>query len=108
MIQKSRIVNPLLERLFDVGPFDSPPKRGGIGCRQNVLRGRGLAIPLHHTSISNQWPFPSAPESARTLPKVLEMQRAKRCPESPSLCWTMMVILVGLAGYGVALFIAKF
>ena len=52
--------------------------------------------------------FPSAPESARTFPKVLEMQRAKRCPESQSLCWTMMVILVGLAGYAVALFIGKF
>jgi hypothetical protein len=36
------------------------------------------------------------------------MQRAKRRPESPSLCWTMMVILVGLAGYAVALFIGKF
>jgi hypothetical protein len=56
--------------------------------RQHVLRGCGLVIPLHHTSISNQRPFPSAPESARRFPKVLEMQRAKRCPDSPSLCWT--------------------
>jgi hypothetical protein len=36
------------------------------------------------------------------------MQPAKRCPESPSLCLTMMAILVGLAGYAVALLIGKF
>ena len=65
-------------------------------------------LTLYTAGPATQWPFPSAPESARTFPKVLEMQRAKRCPESPSLCWTMMVILVGLAGYAVALFIGKF
>ena len=36
------------------------------------------------------------------------MQRAKRCPESPSFCWTMMLILVGLAGYAVGALSANF
>jgi hypothetical protein len=36
------------------------------------------------------------------------MQHVKRCPESPSLCWTMIVVLIGLTCFAVALFIGKF
>jgi hypothetical protein len=35
------------------------------------------------------------------------MQRVKRCPESPSLCWTMIVVLLGLSCVAVFLFIEK-
>src|SRR5258708_40330672 len=65
-------------------------------------------LTLYTAGPATQWPFPSAPESARTFPKVLEMQRAKRCPQSPSLCFTLMGILVGLAGYAAPLFIGRF
>lgn len=36
------------------------------------------------------------------------MQHVKRCPESPSLCWTMIVVLIGLTCFAVVLFLGKF